>query len=187
MATAEQQPTSFKPAASPLKRLLLNVFIMVHLLFLFVWTLPYNARWDIRARSVIAPYMNLAGLNQGWNLFAPEPQSINAYLVAEITYRDDQRRIWKFPLPQDFGYFRRYFMARQLKWSADNLRLDDNAALWPDAARYVARLNDDPDNPPVTVTFIRNWSFVEPPGSGRPDVWKHFTFFKYSVLPSDLQ
>ncbi|MBZ5641262.1 MAG: hypothetical protein LAO19_00740 [Acidobacteriia bacterium] len=187
MATAEHQPGTFKPSFHPLKRVLLNVFIGGNLLFILVWAFPFNARWSIGTRRLIAPYMNLCGLDQSWNLFAPEPQSINAYLVAEITYRDGQTRTWNFPMPQDYGYFRRYFMARRLKWSADNLRLDENAALWPDAARYVARVNDMPDNPPVTVNLVRHWSFIEPPLSGKADAWNQFTFFKYAVLPGDLK
>jgi hypothetical protein len=187
MDIAERQPGIPKSSTTKWKRLIVNVFISVHLVFLLIWTLPFNARWDLRAKSIIAPYMNLSGLNQGWNLFAPEPQSINAYLVAEIAYRDGQSKTWKFPVPQDFGIFRRYFMARQLKWSADNLRLDDNHALWPDAARYVARLNNQPDNPPVAVTLIRHWSFIPPPQSGQPETWSQFAFFKYTLLPGDLQ
>ena len=170
-----------------MKRVLLNVFIGGNLLFILVWAFPVNSVWSIGTRNLIAPYMHLSGLTQGWNLFAPEPQSMNAYLIADITYRDGQTREWKFPVPQDYGYFRRYFMARQLKWSADNLRLDENSGLWPDAARYVARLNNVPENPPATVTLIRRWSFIEPPQSGKADTWQQYAFFKYKVSPGDLR
>jgi hypothetical protein len=78
-------------------------------------------------------------------------------------------------------------MARQLKWSVDNLRLDENAALWPGAARYVARLNNEPDNPPAKVTFIRYWTYIPPPKSRQPEPVNHYNFFTYSVLPGDLQ
>jgi hypothetical protein len=130
--------------------------------------------------------MQWSGLIQGLDLFAPDPQSVNFYLVAQITYRDSQKKVWKFPVPQDFGYFRRYYMSRQLKWSSDNLRLDANAALWPDAARYIARLNNDPHNSPVTVTLVRYWSFVAPPNSGQAETLNSYAFFTYSVMPRDL-
>jgi hypothetical protein len=128
-----------------------------------------------------------SGLSQGWALFAPDPESVNAYLVARITYRDGQKKFWKFPMPQDYGYYRRYFMERQRKWSSDNLRMDYNSALWPDAARYVARLNNDPNNPPVTVALVRHWSDIAPPASGQPETWSEYTFFTYSLLPGDLK
>jgi hypothetical protein len=139
-----------------------------------------------KIRHVIAPYMVWSGLTQGWALFAPDPQYINVYLEAQITYRDGQKKIWKFPMPQDYGYYRRYFMERERKWSSDNLRLDSNAFLWPDAARYVARVNRDPNNPPVSVALIRHWSFIAPPRSGKSEPWNQYTFFTYSVLPGDL-
>ncbi len=187
MSTAEHQPGNFQPPMHPLKQVLLNVFIGGNLLFILVWAFPVNARWSNGTRKLIAPYMDLSGLTQGWDLFAPEPLSMNAYLVAEIAYRDGQTRTWRFPLPQDYGYYRRYFMARRMKWGADALRLDEDAALWPDAARYVARLNNLPNNPPATVTLVRHWSMIEPPMSGRPETWQQSTFFKYTVLPGDLR
>lgn len=130
--------------------------------------------------------MAWSGLTQDWNLFAPEPSSINAYLVAQITYRDGQKKAWNFPMPQDYGYYRRYFMSRRLRWSSDNLRMDKNAVLWPDAARYVARVNNDPKNPPVTVELVRHWSLIAPPMSGQRETWSESTFFTYTVLPGDL-
>jgi len=129
--------------------------------------------------------MEWSGLTQGWALFAPEPAAMNAYIVAQITYRDGQKKFWKFPMPQDYGYYRRYFMARRLRWSMDNLQ-QENAALWPDAARYVARVNNDPNNPPVSVALIRHWSFIPPPMSGQPETWSQSVFFTYTVSPLDL-
>ena len=174
------------PSASPTRRILINVFLSFHLIAIFVWVLPVDSRSFVDVRSKLAPYMQWSGLIQGWDLFAPEPQSVNSYLVAQITYRDGQKKVWKFPAPQDFGYFRRYYMSRQLKWSSDNLRLDANATLWPDAARYIARLNNDPNNSPVTVTLVRYWSSVVPPESGRAENWNWYAFFTYSVIPRDL-
>ena len=174
------------PQASPTRRVLLSVFLLFHLFVISVWSFPISLRPLVKVKRVFAPYMVWSGLTQGWSLFAPDPQYVNAYLDAQITYRDGHKKIWKFPMPQDFGYYRRYFLERQRKWSSDNLRLDSNAFLWPDAARYVARLNNDPNDPPVTVTLIRHWSFIAPPGSGQLETWSQYTFFTYSVLPGDL-
>jgi hypothetical protein len=183
---AGDQPKSPMILASSSKRALINILISFNLLAILVWVFPINPPLFQKIRKTIGPYMQLSGLVQGWEFFAPEPQSINAFLVGEITYRDGQKKKWKFPVPQDFGYYRRYFMARQLRWSVDSLRLDSNEALWPDAARYVARLNDNPKNPPVTVTFVRNWSYIAPPMSGQPEPLNQYTFFTYAVLQSDL-
>jgi hypothetical protein len=187
MATIGHEPKTGMPYASPTRRVLLSVFLLFHLSVISVWSFPINLRFLGKIRHIIAPYMTWSGLTQGWALFAPDPQYINAYLEAEITYRDGQKKIWKFPMPQDSGYYRRYFLERERKWSSDNLRLDSNAFLWPDAARYVARVNRDPKNPPVTVALVRHWSFIAPPGSGQAEPWNQYTFFTYSVLPGDFQ
>ena len=186
MATIGREPKDSMPYLSPARRVLINAFLLFHLFVILVWSFPIRPRSLGRIRKVIAPYMIWSGLTQGWALFAPDPQYINVYLEAEITYRDGQKKIWKFPMPQDFGYYRRYFMERERKWSSDNLRLDDNAFLWPDAARYVARVNNDPKNPPATIALVRHWSFISPPRSGQPETWNQYTFFTYSVLPGDL-
>jgi hypothetical protein len=186
MATIRNEFKNDMPYASPTRRVLLSVFLLFHLFVIVVWAFPVDQRQLRKIKRFIAPYMVWSGLTQGWSLFAPDPQSINAYLVAQITYRDGQNKIWKFPMPQDFGYYRRYFMSRQLKWSSDILRIDTNAVLWPDAARYVARVNNAPNNPPVTVALVRHWSFIAPPKSGQSETWSQYTFFTYSVLPGDL-
>lgn len=174
------------PYASPTKRWLISVFLLFHLFVIFVWAFPIDTRPLLKIQRAIASYMAWSGLTQGWRLFAPDPQSMNSYVTAQITYRDSQKKTWQFPMPQDYGYYRRYFKARQLEWGAISLRLDNNAVLWPDAARYVARLNNNLDNPPVTIALIRHWSYIPPPMSGQPETWSQYTFFTYSVLPGDL-
>lgn len=128
-----------------------------------------------------------SGLYQNWALFAPNPLSVNSRLEAEVIYRDGRTSVWKFPLPQDFGYFQRYFKERYEKWGNQAVRLDQNAVLWPDAARYIARLNNDGKNPPVTVKLVRYWSQIAAPRSGEPEPWNQYVFFTYSVKPEDLQ
>lgn len=186
-ATIGHDPKNAMPQASPIKRAFLSVFLLFHLFVILVWSLPFSSRATRRINRVIAPYMIWSGLTQGWALFAPNPGSVNAYLVARITYQDGRNKTWNFPMPQYYGYYRRYFMERQRKWSSDNLRMDYNAILWPDAARYVARLNNDPNDPPVTVALVRHWSLVPPPNSGQPESWSEQTFFTYTVQPEDLR
>ena len=112
-------------------------------------------------------------IGPGLELFAPNPLSLNSRTEAEITYRDGQTELWKFPRPQDFGYIKRYTMEREHKFSFDSLQNDKFVVLRPDAARYIARLNNTKtDNPPVTVTLVGYRSQIAPPGSGLPEPWK---------------
>jgi hypothetical protein len=131
--------------------------------------------------------MYFAGLSQNWGMFSPNPPVANVRVEAEVVYRDGQRRVWKFPLPQDLSYTQRYFRERFRKWANDNVRFDDKSALWPDTARYIARLNNDRSNPPLFVRLIRYFAQIAPPGSNETSPPQRDVFFTYVVKPGDLE
>jgi hypothetical protein len=171
-----------------IKRIAINLFLVFHLTAILCWALPLNSRLVTQLRPVIAPYMGWSGLAQGWNLFAPNPLGMNTHAEAEITYRDGQRYIWKFPNPQDYGYFKRYLMERDHKFSFDSMQNDTFAGIRPDAARYIARLNNNqPNNPPVTVALVGYRSLIAPPNSGSPEPWVRKVLITYTVVPGDLR
>jgi hypothetical protein len=88
---------------------------------------------------------------------------------------------------ENLGFFEKYVKERYRKYANDNLRLDSNSTLWPDAARYIARVNNRPSNPPVSVDLVRYWSIVPPPGAEEgPGPWNQYLFFRYTVAPGDL-
>ena len=171
-----------------MKRIAINIFLVFHLAIIFCWAVPLNTGVVTRVRPLIARYMAWSGLAQGWNLFAPNPLSLNTRVEAEIAYRDGQTGVWRFPLPQNFGYLKRYMMERQHKFSLDALQNNRFAPLRPDAARYIARLNNTNENdPPVSVTLVCYRSKIAPPGSGLPEPWTRNVVFTYSVKPGDLK
>ena len=171
-----------------MKRIAINIFLVFNLATIICWAVPLNTWLVIGLRPLIAPYMTWSGLAQGWNLFAPNPLALNTRVEAEIAYRDGQMGVWKFPLPQNFGYIKRYMMEREHKFSFDSLQNDRYALLRPDAARYIARLNNtNKDNPPVSVTLVCYRSKIAPPGSRLPEPWTRKDVFKYSVQAGDLK
>jgi hypothetical protein len=171
-----------------MKRIAINLFLIFHLATILCWSMPLNSRLVTIARPLIAPYMGWSGLAQGWNLFAPNPLALNTRVEAEITYRDGQKGLWKFPLPQDYGYAKRYSMERIHKFSFDSLLNDKFALLRPDAARYIVRLNNNIiDNPPATLTLVSYRSKIAPPGSQAPQPWVRKEIYKYTVKAGDLQ
>jgi hypothetical protein len=171
-----------------MKRIAINAFLVVHLIVILCWAMPVNSRLVSATRVVIAPYMMWSGLAQGWNLFAPNPLSLNTRVEAEITYRNGDTGVWKFPLPQDLGYARRYMIERQHKFAFDSLLNDRFENLRPDAARYIARLNNTrADDPPVTVALISYRSQIAPPNSRQPEPWVRKVVYTYSVRAGDLK
>jgi len=123
-------------------------------------------------------------------MFAPDPTTLNTYIEAEVTFRDGSMRVWSFPRMNELSYVDRYFKERYRKYSTEYLRVDSHSALWPDAARYIARANRNPSNPPVSVRLIRSWSEIQPPGPGgeyRYTAWKSYPYYTYQLKPGDLE
>jgi hypothetical protein len=170
---------------------LANLFIVFHLAAFCAWCLPIQSLIVSNFKARIKWYMLASGLFQNWDMFAPDPLRLNLRVDAEITFRDGQTRTWEFPRMDALGFVDRYFKERYRKYATEYLRADNgNEALRPDAARYIARLNNQPSNPPVTVTLYRSWSQIQPArpdGSYQFDPWTRVSFFKYTVTPGDLQ
>jgi hypothetical protein len=127
-------------------------------------------------------------------MFAPNPRAANVYVEAEITFQDGKQTLWRFPRMEELGVIESSFKERYRRWANDNVRMDTNPRLWPDTARFVARLNDSPGNPPATIQLVRYVSIIEKPyavGGGRllpsTDKWKRTTFYTYDVQPEDLR
>ena len=172
------------------KHIAISAFLLFHLVAIASWSLPINSLLNDRFRAVIRPYIVWSGLFQAWDMFAPDPAKLNSYVQAEVWFRDGSVRLWSIPRMNELGYFDRYFKERYRKYATEYLRMDSHSALWPDAARYVARLHRDPSNPPTAVRLNRSWSEINPPGPGgryQPGPWGHFTYFTYLVKPGDLQ
>lgn len=175
----------------PLRRAAISAFIAFHLLAISAWLFPFQSPMVEGFKNVIRPYMFWTGLFQKWDMFAPDPSKINNYVGAVVTFRDGSSHLWLFPRMETLGYTAKYFKERYRKYANDNLRLDENAALWPDAARYIARVNNSrPSDPPATISLVRYWSFVPPPdpnGIEQNGPWQQYTFYRYQVTPGDLQ
>jgi hypothetical protein len=168
-----------------------NLFIVFHLAAFLAWVLPIQSLIVSNFKGHIKSYMLAAGLFQNWDMFAPDPLRLNLRVDAEVAFRDGTTRIWEFPRMDALGFVDRYYKERYRKYATEYLRTDNgNEALRPDAARYIARLNNDqPSNPPVTVTLYRSWSEIQPArpdGSYRAGPWSRVSFFTYTVTPGDL-
>jgi hypothetical protein len=180
--------TNFDPQKT--KRIAISAFLVFHIVAITCWCAPLDSALLTRFRALIRPYMQWSGLLQGWNMFAPEPTKFNSYMEADVIFQDGQKRTWAFPRMEKLGYWKRYRKERYRKFANENLRMDANSALWPDAALRIARLNRNAANPPVMVILVRCWSQIPPPrpdGSYRPGAWYRSPFYLYAVRPGDLK
>ncbi len=173
-----------------LGRPVLSAIILFHLIVITVWAFPVDTPLIVNLRRAVSPYMLWSGLFQRWNLFAPEPVKIDVYVDALVTLHNGEQRAWTFPRMEELSYAQRYAKERYRKFVGEYLRVDSYAALWPDAARHIARKYANPANPPVLVVMARHFSEVEPPQSGgqvHHTPWVRVPFYVYVVKPEDLR
>ena len=187
---AARQPAPVSLAFSRPARIAITVFVAFNMFAVVAWCVPLDSPLIARCRDVVRPYLIFTGLFQKWDMFAPDPSRLNNFVGAVVTYRNGDRSLWTFPRMENLGYVDKYFKERYRKYANDCLRLDTNSGLWPDAARYIARLNRRPSDPPAAVDLVRYWSIVAPPDANGEEptrLWNQHTFFRWIVAPGDLE
>jgi hypothetical protein len=171
-----------------MRRILISTFLLCHIVAITCWSIPIDSPLIAACRKLIRPYMVWSGLFQSWDTFAPAPKPINSYIEGFVIYKDGRTRVWKFPRMEQLSLAERYYRERYRKF-VENLKEDRNVALWTDAARRIARLNNDASNPPVIVILLRHWSEIVPKYEGvyHTEPWHAQIFYEYNVKPQDLQ
>ena len=181
------------------KRAFINAFVILHLYIIFFWGMPGS---NLRSLAIVPvqSYVLKTGLWHSWDMFSPDPLAVNFNLEAHITFQDGSIRIWEFPRMEQLGFWERYQKERYRKWR-ERVRQDIYSMVWPDTARFIARLNNHGTNPPVKVVLVRHWGPIPPPvpeSPGRPkardyqpmpegfEMNNNFRFAYYDVKPEDL-
>lgn len=155
--------------ASVAGRWLLSALLAFTLAAVVSWNLPPSALREA-ARPVVEPYVRVLGLDQSWNLFAPDPPRATFEVLARIDYADGSSDTWRAPRND-----------RWRKW-VGAVRLDRNISFWAPTAAWIARSHDHDGRRPVTVTLVRRGRELRPPGSGTPEAeLQEFPFFTYRV------
>lgn len=150
-------------------RSLLSVLLVLTLAAVVAWNLPPSALREA-ALPVVEPYVRTLGLDQTWNLFAPDPPRATFEVLARIDYADGSWGEWRPPRND-----------RWRKWLGA-IRLDRNMALWAPTAAWIAASHDHDGRRPVTVTLVRRGHPLPPPGSGAAEpTWEELPFFTYRV------
>jgi hypothetical protein len=175
-----------KPASA--KYIAINAFLIFHILAITCWAIPLNTRFTSACRELVRPYLAWSGLFQSWDMFSPTPKSQNMYLEAIIIYRDGSTDLWTFPRMELLSLTQRYFKERYRKYE-ETLDDDRYSALWPDAARHIARMKASHSSPPKTIMLVVRWSDIIPRTDGGYDrgPWGVRVLYRYDVQPGDLK
>ncbi len=182
-----------QPQSHTWRRPLITIFILLHLYVMAFWGLP-PSRFRSYMVAPIARYVLHSGLWHSWDMFSPDPQSMNFNLYAEVYFQDGSVKLWEFPRMEKLGYWERYQKERFRKWR-DRVRQDIYSSVWNDTARYIARLHNTGPNKPVRVVMVRQWEPVPPPDADESyqpipltfhELSNSFRFSSYNVAPGDL-
>lgn len=168
----------------------INSFIVVYLFAVFAWTCPFPSTYLRSINETTGPVMRCFGMWQSWDMFAPEPKSIQTRLDATLVMRDGTTRQWVFFKDGGVGVFERMRQERNRKWGHDNVRLDMKSGLWEPTALFIARQFVEPENIPVEIELHRHWADIAPPDApdaGQTRPWKRYTFYRRNIRPEDVR
>jgi len=165
-------------------RVLLSVGVLIVVASLVIVNLPES---QLR-RDVVRPARAIAigtSLEQSWGVFAPDPRRQVIELEARLRFADGTTRVWHPPSSgRSWGAYRTY---RWRKW-VENARSDDNKSLWEPTALFAARQFAHAGRFPVTVSLVRRWYDLAPPGAVHAGhaPWQEFSYYTVQ-LGSDFK
>jgi len=170
------------------RRVVITGVLLWHFLALAVWLLPSGAGIVQLGLSSLPVhrYMTFTGLMQDWHMFSPNPDDLDCYVEAKITYQSKRTITWTFPRMAKLGYGPRY---QQERWRKilENMTHNPGSGLYVPLARYAARVNNHtPSDPPTTSELIEQYRLVQPPGS-RPLNYTAKSLYTLTLRPEDLR
>lgn len=169
---------------TPLGRAVVSALVAVLAVTIIGWNLPHSVfGYELRdaSRSQLRPVVDRLALNQGWEVFAPNPSSTSIAVTADVTFADGSTTVFEFPDGEPFlGALREY---RWRKWER-RIRLEDNSGLWRPTADWIARQLSEPDNIVTEVQLVRHFARMEV--AGEPGAFTTVDFeraYTYDEVP----
>jgi hypothetical protein len=149
------------------------------------WLLTANAK--VKNQGYVDRYLTFTGLWQAWDMFAPNPSSLDRWVDAEVQYADGSTEIIAYPRMYDIPLPRKYIMERHRKYleRVVDRRWQDR---WPAFGQRLAYwAYTDPKNPPLWVTVRVHERWIEPMGTPTPDGYSMYIAYGYEVQIDKLK
>lgn len=171
-----------------LRKVIISLFIIFNFTLIFL-CLERNNQLAARLLKPFWNYFLFFGLEQDFSVFAPSPIQANVNFVAIVTYQDGTSKIFPFPRLNRIGLIEKLSKERWRKFLDDNLGSDRYPFLYKDIARFVARTNNLPGNPPCAVCIYRYTGIIPAPESKKnnPPAFVIKSLIAYDVRPEDLK
>jgi hypothetical protein len=132
------------------------------------------------------PFRKL-GLTQRWDMFSPEPKSVDVHVMAEVTFADGRTTTVNLSKMDEYGFLARYQRNRWRKFFNDHVRLDRNSAMWEPVVRNIARnFESHGKSGPISVVLLRYWRLVRKPDDSvesLPSYFNRGNFYRWKAEP----
>lgn len=151
---SEVNPSDTEPQGwwndSKLGRSLLSILVFAFAAGMIVYNIPDGpVREDIR--DGLAAPVNMFGMNQGWEVFAPNPPRTHVVMTARITFDDGSETTFGFPEGEPIlGAYREY---RWRKWER-RLRLSKNSGFRAATTDWIAGTHSDDQRTVTEVVLV---------------------------------
>jgi hypothetical protein len=110
-------------------------------------------------------YLLVTGFWQYWDMFSPNPASVDVYATIFVNYADGTKKQYPYPRVYDLPIQQKFMKERWRKFF-ERAGTSDYRYLWQPFGQKVARdMYTDPKNPPVSVELHRHELVVAPPGA----------------------
>ena len=145
-------------------RVLLSVFLAATVAAMVVWNMP-DSKLRREGMRLAEPYVTATGLDQAWDVFAPDPYRYSFRLLARITYADGSTGTWA--PPRGGALIGKYWDYRWVKWSEWTLA-GRHPSMCNGTATYIANLEADEGRTPVKIDLVSRTRDNQPPGAAEP-------------------
>ncbi len=126
-------------------------------------------------------YLLSTGFWQFWDMFSPNPASIDQYADAVVHFADGSTRHYQYPRMFTLSLGQKYIKERYRKFF-ERAGTDDCAMLWPAFGQRIALVCfDDPRNPPTKVDLHRHFMKVAPPGQKQNEAYSDEMYYAHTV------
>jgi len=150
-------------------RFLTSIVLVALVSMTLIWNLPDSPVED-NLKNTIRPVVLAVGLQQGWELFAPNPTRTVVHVSAEVQLEGGEISTYEFPGGNNgIGALREYRWRKYLR----RLRLGDYRRLWAPAAEWVA---DQYDEEVLMVRLVREEAVIAHPLSDTLDFEREVFF-----------
>jgi hypothetical protein len=131
--------------------------------------------------SPIKYYVLTTGFWQYWDMFSPNPASVDLWCDAQVEFKDGTVKRYQYPRVYLLSIPEKYLKERYRKFF-ERAHMDDNAYMRPYFAQRIAYLHyKDPKNPPVRVKLFRHSLPIAPPGEKQQAEYTTTEYFNWQV------